>query len=151
MPSSDPDEAAMRLIEKHAMFRLRDVIGKDEYCCRRDVIQRFPTSPDEKIEIQAAVGCEPGRTVKLEGSKFYAWDILDIVKAKLPFRCKQLNVSEDWTTLAKNILVLFDQGYGHIIRPAQGSRICSKWNTTPSNLLSHRNCEVFATIVHQAR
>lgn len=38
MPSSNPDEAAMRLIIEHAMFRLRDAIGKDEYCCLRDVI-----------------------------------------------------------------------------------------------------------------
>lgn len=120
----DAGEAAINVIRKHSKVPLREGLTEDKEYRLRDLIGRMLTSFDKVAEVEALARLEPGRTVKLGGSKLYGWELLDIVAGrKILFR-KQVEISEDWMVLGANTIVLLCQNFGDIIQPSPHLRLC---------------------------
>ena len=150
-PCWNAEGMAMRLIQEHGGLPLR--FKREEmampqfqedwtlrlqwepeikYECLRDVVQKLLISLEELIVDEALAEKDPDPTVSFESSKVYGWDLVDIAKLSLKCRRKQLSIHESWTVLSNEVLTLFCQGLGEVIRPASASNICSTWNPIPS-------------------
>ena len=128
----DAGEAALVTIKDNVALELRDELtGEEEKLCMRSLVEDFMASLDKRFEIQELAKKDPKPTVKAETSKLYGWDLLDIVKSSSSKR-RQLRMSEGWMTLSEDILVLFCQDVGQIIRPAQDATLCKFWNPIPA-------------------
>ena len=128
----DAGEAALTTIKDNRNRELRDELTGEEKLSLRKLVEDFMVSLDERFEIQQLANKDPKPTVKAELSKLYGWDLLDIVESKSSRR-KQLRMSEGWMELSEDILVLFCQDVGQIIRPAQDATVCNSWNPIPPN------------------
>ena len=128
----DAGEAALATIKANVSVELRDELTGEEKLCVGSLVEDFMASLNKKFEIQELAKNDPKPTVKAETSKLYGWDLLDIVKGSSSRR-KQLSMSEGWMTLSEDILVLFCQEVGQIIRPAQDARLCNFWNPIPAD------------------
>ena len=126
----DAGEAALTVIKKHPALIIRHGLQEEESTSLRDLIQRFLVSLDEKTEIEELSAKDPKPTVKIESSKLYGWDLLDIVEKRRSKR-RQLSVNEGWTILSESVLVLLCQNLGEIIRPAADASVCRAWNPIP--------------------
>ena len=157
-PCWNAEEMALRLIQESGGLRLRRnregmrLIQEDwerrereetyewlirrkheeEYECLSNVVQKLLISLEELIVEEALAERDPDPTVTFESSKVYGWDLVDIARLSLTCRRKQLRVHESWTVLSNEVLTLFCQGLGEVIRPASPSNICSTWNPIPS-------------------
>ena len=130
-PCWNAEEMALRLIQESGGLRLRKE-REEEYECLRDIVQKLLISLEELIVDEALAERDPEPTVTFESSKVYGWDLVDIARLSLTCRRKQLGIHESWTVLSNEVLTLFCQGLGEVIRPASASNICSAWNPIPS-------------------
>ena len=130
-PCWNAEEVAMRLIQEKGGLPLRRK-PEEEYEYLRDVVQKLLISLEELIVEEAIAERDPDPTVTFESSKVYGWDLVDIARFSVTCRRKQLRVHESWTVLSNEVLTLFCQGLGEVIRPASPSNICSTWNPIPS-------------------
>ena len=130
-PCWNAEEMALRLIQENGGLRLRKE-REEEYECLRDIVQKLLISLEELIVDEALAERDPDPKVTFESSKVYGWDLVDIARLSLTCRRKQLRVHESWTVLSNEVLTLFCQGLGEVIRPASPSNICSTWNPIPS-------------------
>lgn len=128
------EEMAMPLIQENLGSRARRLLREreNEHECLRDVVQKLLISLEELIVEEAIAEKDPDPTVSFESSKVYGWDLVDIARLSLTCRRKQLSIHESWTVLSNEVLTLFCQGLGEVIRPASASNICSTWNPIPS-------------------
>ena len=150
-PCWNAEEMAMRLIQEYGGLPLRrkreemamprfqvDLTRRlqwereNEYECLRDVVQKLLVSLEELIVDEAIAERDPDATVSFDSSKVYGWDLVDVAKLSLTCRRKQLSIHQSWTVLSNEVLTLFCQGLGEVIRPAPASNICSTWNPIPS-------------------
>ena len=137
----DSGDAAFITIKNHSRDELRDGMEGNKKYCLSDLIGRLLLSLDKLAETEALARSEPGRTVKMENSKIYGWDLLAIAQGKKIIRRKQLELSEDWIILGADTLVLFCQHFGDIIKPASDVRICPM-----GNLARHGQSYLTATV-----
>ena len=150
-PCWNAEEMALRLIQENGGLRLRSISEKtampltqengglrrgrkreEEYECLRDIVQKLLISLEELIVDEALAERDPDPTVTFESSKVYGWDLVDIARFSITCRRKQLSIHESWTVLSNEVLTLFCQGLGEVIRPASPSNICSAWNPIPA-------------------
>jgi hypothetical protein len=75
--------------------------------------------------------CESTPEVELAPSKLYGWDYMDIVRGKNSRR-RQLPFDGNWRQFTDDVVVLFGQKLGDIIKPAPGISICRQWDPIPS-------------------
>ena len=120
----DSGQAASIAIKKHSRDELRDELKGDEKYRLSDLIGRLLISLDKLADAEAHAKSEPGRSINLESSKLYGWDLLAIAKGQRIMIRKQVDLSQNWTILGADILVLFCQNLGDIIRPASDVRVC---------------------------
>ena len=125
-PHWDSGQASFEAIQKHSKDKLR--MEDDKPYTVKDLIERLLMSLDKLNETEAHARSEPGRTVKLQSSKLFGWDLLAVVQGKRTVKRKQLDLSEDWMILGADNLVLFCQNFGDVIRPAPGVRMCHLGN-----------------------
>ena len=132
-PCWNSEEMALQLIQEDGGLRLRRKSEEEyEYECLRDIVQKLLISLEELIVDEALAERDPDPTVTFESSKVYGWDLVDIARLSLTCRRKQLRIHESWTVLSNDVLTLFCQGLGEVIRPASVSNICSAWNPIPA-------------------
>ena len=123
-------EAALTVIKEDSAPELRSELHEGKSTCLKDLVKEYLITLDELLECQENAAKEPKPTVRVESSKLYAWDLLDIVKDNRKSR-RQLKLSEDWTRLCDKVLVLVGQGMGEVIRPAEGVSVCKAWSPIP--------------------
>ncbi len=127
-PHWDSGQASFDAIQNHSKDKLRDSMEDDKMYTVKDLIERLLRSLDELKETEAHARSESGRTVKLQSSKLFGWDLLAVAQGKKIVKRKQLDLSEDWMILGAENLVLLCQNFGDIIRPASGVRMCQLGN-----------------------
>ena len=127
-PHWDSGQASFDAIQNHSKDKLRDSMEDDKMYTVKDLIGRLLMSLDKLNETEAHARSEPGRTVKLQSSKLFGWDLLAVAQGKKIVKRKQLDLSEDWMILGADNLVLFCQNLGDVIKPASGVRMCQLGN-----------------------
>ena len=75
--------------------------------------------------------CQSTPEVALSTPKLYGWDYMDMVIGEHSCR-KQLHFDGNWGGLTENVMVLFGQNFGDVIKPAPGISICRNWDPVPS-------------------
>ena len=123
-------EAALTAIKDDSAPELRSELHEGKSTCLKDLVKGYLIALDELLDCQENAAKEPQPTVRVESSKLYAWDLLDIVRDNRKSR-RQLKVSEDWTRLCDKVLVLVGQGMGEVIRPAEEVSVCKGWSPIP--------------------
>ena len=129
-PCWDSGEAALTAIKDDPAKTLRSELDDDKSACVKDLVKGYLTILDEILDLQEDAAKEPNPMVKVESSKLYAWDLLDIVTYRRTSR-RQVKVSENWTLFWKKQFVLVGQSMGEIIRPAEGVSVCKAWSPIP--------------------
>ena len=127
-PHWDSGQASFEAIQRHSKDKLRDSMEDDKTYTVKDLIGRLLMSLDKLNETEAHARSEPGRTVKLQSSKLFGWDLLAVAQGKKIVKRKQLDLSEDWMILGADNLVLFCRNFGEVIRPASGVKMCQLGN-----------------------
>ena len=131
-PCSNAGEMARELIERGGKLKLRPGERKKQYERLRDVVKKHLIFLEALRVEEAIAKRDRAATVMLRAAKVYGWDLVDIAKLDLPFLRKEHSIDESWTGLSMEVLVLFCQGLGEVIRPAPASKVCSAWYPIPS-------------------
>ena len=126
----DIGEAAITAIKDDPTKILRSELDDDKSACVKDLVKGYSITLDELLDLQEDTAKGPKPMVKVEFSKLYAWDLLDIVTYKRK-NWRQLKVSENSILLCNKIVVLVGQGMGENIRPAEGVSVCNAWSPIP--------------------
>jgi len=125
--------AAQSVLTQNWDFVLRDTSSEEmskkklvknlvmQYC--RGILQR--AGEDLKARCQSIPG------VELTPPMLYGWDYMDLVMGKHSSR-KQIQFDGNWRDLAEDVMVLFGQKFGDVIKPAPNISICGEWNPIPA-------------------
>ena len=127
-PHWDSGQASFEAIQRYSKEELRDSMEDDKSYTLKDLIGRLLISLDKLNETEAHARSEPSRSVRLQSSKLFGWELLAVAQGKKIVKRKQIDLSEDWMILGADNLVLFCQNFGDIIRPASGIRMCQLGN-----------------------
>jgi hypothetical protein len=63
--------------------------------------------------------------------KLCGWEFMDVVNSASVLYRKEVDCRPQWLPLTEDILVLFGNNFGSVIRPAPGLPICGAWNPIP--------------------
>jgi hypothetical protein len=96
-----------------------------------DLVSRFWAELCSRKEKEAGNTNEIANAMILNSSVLHGWEFMDIVNSELDVRRKELKCSQAWTTLTKDVLVLFGQDFGNVIRPGRDVHVCEAWYPIP--------------------
>ena len=106
-----------------------------------DQVQHIYRVLEQLIDHQHASATEDGVAIKSRKAKYRhleGWEYSDIIEDKDPLlpRYNTLAQSEGWVQLVTEIraVVLFGDGFGDLITPAQGQKMCAKWASIPKGM-----------------
>lgn len=96
-----------------------------------DLVSSFWVVLCQMGEVEARDRREKTGTVlpgKQRGPMLRGWDFMGIVEGMPVLERKQLECDANWLPLTKHVLVLFGEGFGDVIQPGPGVKVCQAWN-----------------------
>jgi hypothetical protein len=133
-PSSDGGEAALQaILGNHALPIHKSQIGNKPRCFI-DLIQDiyFPLMAIMDINSRRDI---PQKRFWQSQPVLCGYELMSVVsspQSPLPKEHQLMETSGGWTNFAIDVLVLFGEGLGDIIRPCPGqNHLCEKWTSTP--------------------
>jgi hypothetical protein len=96
----------------------------------KDLVESFWVQVCARKTVEALDRQKDGYVLRLKSQRLCGWEFMDIVNGKSGRR-KELKSCEDWLSLTEDVLVLFGQNFGSLIRPASEISICGAWNPIP--------------------
>ncbi|KAI9877032.1 MAG: hypothetical protein M1830_005006 [Pleopsidium flavum] len=96
----------------------------------KDLVMQFWHGIRKRREEDLIARCQSTPAVELATSKLHGWDYMDLVRGRQSRR-KQLKFNGNWRDLTEDVLVLFGQKLGEVIKPAPGISVCTQWNPIP--------------------
>ena len=138
----DAGEAAYHAIKEHSKDVLRDSLEEDKPYRVKDLISRLLISLEKVREVEIRARSDSRRTVSLETSKFiYGWDLQGIAQGQPLVWRQQLQVDQDWRILGTDLIVLFCQNVGELVKPSPRVRLCVK-----ADIAHHKRDQLIAPV-----
>ena len=97
----------------------------------KSLVKHFWKCITQRVEEDLKASAEQPR-IDFDLSKLYGWDYMDLVVEK-PYHRLQVPFEGNWGPFTRDVLVLFGKGFGEVIRPSEGVRVCPMWNPVPPN------------------
>jgi hypothetical protein len=96
----------------------------------KDLVESFWVQVCARKTVEALDRQKDGHILRLKSQRLCGWEFMDIVNGKSGRR-KELKSCEDWLLLTEDVLVLFGQNFGSLIRPPSEISVCGAWNPIP--------------------
>ena len=119
-------------LQNSGMLLYKTLVEKADYRLK-DLVIRLWRQLNSRIEEQKLVRTKTPGALILESKRLRGWEIMEIVKLNPIANLKMQEIHSDcsWNRLSEEVLVLFCQGLGDVMKPSTECTICPTWNPVP--------------------
>lgn len=119
-------------LQNSGILLYRTLVEKADYRLK-DLVIRMWAQLNSRIEEQKLVRTKTPGALILESKRLRGWEIMEIVKPNPIANLKMQEIPSDcsWHRLSEEVLVLFCQGLGDVMKPSTECTICPTWNPVP--------------------
>ena len=119
-------------LQNSGILLYKTLVEKADYQLK-DLVIRMWAQLNSRIEEQKLARTKTPGALILESKRLRGWEIMEIVKPNPIANLKMQEIHSDcsWNRLSEEVLVLFCQGLGDVIKPSTECTICPTWNPVP--------------------